>query len=77
MKMINIMFSFLLIKIYLFSLKASAPLHTIYSINANENNNYKTNLIFFFQMKSFSVYYDPFLAAAAAQADPNYRLQVC
>lgn len=24
-----------------------------------------------------SVYYDPFLAAAAAQADPNYRLQVC
>lgn len=30
-------------------------------------------------MKLSSVYYDPFLAAAAAQAqqDPNYRLQVC
>jgi hypothetical protein len=30
----------------------------------------------FFLYKPFSVYYDPFLAAAAATADPNYRLQV-
>jgi hypothetical protein len=33
------------------------------------------NIVTLFSFRS-SVYYDPFLAAHAATADPNYRLQV-
>lgn len=33
-------------------------------------------LINFLYFPAHSMYYDPFLAAAAANADPSYRLQV-